>query len=928
MFTSGLVTERQQLAYLLRGSTPAEEGNQRASRVIKAGRRTRKAAAAAAAAAALAEGAEGAGRTPQKKGANPRDSGSSSASSSSSAATAAVAAAGAAAGESDDGEANAESRVVKKAYERFENGTTYLGWWRKDTEKVFSDSGDSWLSDGFGIQHTAECDGGWVYAGLYSENDRHGFGEIRYAREKKNSLWSEECGARIVGFWNADKLHGPVWRFYPKGSRHYRGRKDSGGGHVTFAWFLRGMLLKESEYFVYDAQPKKHRIILNYVRRLAATTNDITLRNLEEREAHFHSLAGALSNAMLHLANGFNRVAVSDVELANRLRTFSEKSKMWLTRNLSEDDGRGLEELDQLAQMPLVSPSSAAAASAASPKRSAFGKDSSAFELSAGLDGHVKYFDEYGLATVSTPTHARVSDDSTPVAPVRRRRRNNLLSPEATQTDSENLGGPCATPLAPDAKRASPHARSRSSRKSLVLTDEGSDSIRKKLLLSSASKASKKMKKKKSAHAADAEAVTTPDGQDVNTKKFSKKKSKGKRTSVKETLQTAADNTAQNTDLPLKQPTSSGSPRQPAAPKTPQASSVAALKKLPIKRKGSSKASNSDADDSTPLTKVTKRRADSIVSEASKQEQHVKAKSRRSTKPSRVSTEKDGKTKTKKRSGSRSEAPFEAARAKGVGTKNSGKNAAKESEKECENVQTVPTLSPAELRAQALARAEAMEAAALASAAAAEAAAEGLRKIAARDAAVAKVLRLQAQWNSTVPAAILGLGPEGSRSSHHHNDGHVVSPSWVASRPIGATTTVEQHCDADWQDARDSVLQNPLIAQRRSPSARKLSKEEQLQHKHQLQRDAVVRQYVNARTQHLPRADQQTQASQPRSFSFSDACHTLATGLGFHSETRLAAIAAAQQHYNSSDHVGCILDLCSFDTVHLAEVFVAYCANP
>lgn len=183
---------------------------------------------------------------------------------------------------------------------------------------------------------------------MYRENDRHGFGQITYKREKKNSLWVEEDGARVIGFWNADKLHGPVWRLYPRGSKHYRGEKNSDGPHVTFSWFLRGLLLKESEYFVFDSQPEQHEIVLSYLEKLELITKEITLENLEQQEARFHSLAAVLSTAMLHLANGFNRVAVSDVELANRLRTFSEKSKMWVTRGVTSDGDVALDKLNTL----------------------------------------------------------------------------------------------------------------------------------------------------------------------------------------------------------------------------------------------------------------------------------------------------------------------------------------------------------------------------------------------------------------------------------------------------------------------------------------------------------------------------------------------------------------------------------------------------
>ena len=72
----------------------------------------------------------------------------------------------------------------------------------------------------------------------------------------------------------------------------------------------------------------------------------------------------------------------------------------------------------------------------------------------------------------------------------------------------------------------------------------------------------------------------------------------------------------------------------------------------------------------------------------------------------------------------------------------------------------------------------------------------------------------------------------------------------------------------------------------------------ELKRRHLQQRDALVRQYVNARTAHIPHAlddlAQGDNRSRARLFSFTDACHTLATGLGFHSDDRVAAMNASQ----------------------------------
>ena len=37
---------------------------------------------------------------------------------------------------------------------------------------------------------------------------RHGFGEIVFTNTKRQKMWTEEPGGKVIGFWHHDKLHG------------------------------------------------------------------------------------------------------------------------------------------------------------------------------------------------------------------------------------------------------------------------------------------------------------------------------------------------------------------------------------------------------------------------------------------------------------------------------------------------------------------------------------------------------------------------------------------------------------------------------------------------------------------------------------------------------------------------------------------------
>jgi len=775
MLSSSLVTERQQLAYLLRNSSSGDDSKQRvAGKAKRSGRR------------------RGVG-TPQQD-ASPVS--------------------GAPGGDSVGSKSD---RVVKKDYEKFENGTTYLGWWCKDTDRVFSENGESWLSDGFGVQRTAECDGGWTYAGLYSENDRHGFGEIRYVRHKKNSLWNEEEGGRIVGYWNSDKLNGPVWRYYPKGSKYYRGHKDSGAGHVTFAWFLQGMLLKESEFFVFDSQPKMHRIVLSYIQKLATVSDRISLQNLEQQEKIFLSLASALSTAMLRLASGFNRVAVSDVELANRLRTFSEKSKMWLSRDLSSHD-TDLDNLDILEKEPLDSPT----ASPRSKKDPSFVPD----------------------VTMATPAKSRPAEKEAKTSAQRRKRGHG-----AAKSRSASASGDFETP---QQKPAQSSSRSPNDRK---------------------------------------------------TAKPARVKKREKREK------------AQSTPVPKKQAPSRREKELPAttaAPKvaTPRAKRPEKLersKRTPKSKTPRSKDVSSPPVPPKPSKRKLKSHTDTPESERTPQPNKILRRSIADSSPVRSMTQKDGTEeppkKPRKPSRTRlfdtrdsaaappkvipSEPRRKASKARGD---KSAQHAAPNKKKK------VADKTPRQQRAEALQRAQRLDRIASEYAAAEESAARGLSILASREAAAVRQFR--SSRNSVQNANIvMGLGPESSSLAHHNLDGS----SWPSARPIGTPIPLTDHCDDDMHTAQRRDQSYP------TPST--------LAQQHLSERDALMRKYINSRTQYLDHDSKVAEASysaqfrhllprrsvplvSPRPFTFNDACHTLATGLGFRSEDRLAAIAA--QHRNES----------------------------
>lgn len=198
--------------------------------------------------------------------------------------------------------------------ERFPNGTTYVGWWSADADGVY-------LSDGFGAQYTAASDGGWTFTGFYSQNERQGFGEIIFTAEERKKSMIQELNGRVVGFWNQDRLHGPAFKYYPKGSPHYRGVQDQESAHVSFLWFARGRETEGSEVWVKDEFPSLHEKILKDVESLNTFKIPAKHENgpqkllkcaVEKVEAKFRNVTEILCEHMLGLASDGQHVPLSE----------------------------------------------------------------------------------------------------------------------------------------------------------------------------------------------------------------------------------------------------------------------------------------------------------------------------------------------------------------------------------------------------------------------------------------------------------------------------------------------------------------------------------------------------------------------------------------------------------------------------------------
>lgn len=208
--------------------------------------------------------------------------------------------------------------------ERFPNGSRYIGWWAMDTDGVY-------LSDGFGTQYTAASDGGWTFTGFYSQNDRHGFGEIIFTEEEQNRGTIQELDGRVLGFWHRDKLHGPAFKYYPKASPHYGGVQDQENAHVSFVWFTRGRETEDSEVWVKDNFPALHEKILKDVESLntykipSKSENgpkDVLKNVIEKVEANFVNVSKTLCEYMLGLASDGQHVPLSE-----KLQTFAKANE-------------------------------------------------------------------------------------------------------------------------------------------------------------------------------------------------------------------------------------------------------------------------------------------------------------------------------------------------------------------------------------------------------------------------------------------------------------------------------------------------------------------------------------------------------------------------------------------------------------------------
>lgn len=136
---------------------------------------------------------------------------------------------------------------------------------------------------------------------------------------KKNLV--QEINGRVVGFWNHDKLHGPAFKYYPKGSPHYRGVQDQESAHVSFLWFARGRETEGSEVWVKDEFPCLHEKILKDIESLNTFKIPAKHENgpqqvlksaVEKVEAKFRNVTEILCEHMLGLASDGQHVRLSE----------------------------------------------------------------------------------------------------------------------------------------------------------------------------------------------------------------------------------------------------------------------------------------------------------------------------------------------------------------------------------------------------------------------------------------------------------------------------------------------------------------------------------------------------------------------------------------------------------------------------------------